>query len=69
LRVSKIIIIIGIIMIFFGAVFLSQGRGNIGPESSFMYYNNDWIYYGMGIIVLGIMVSGLGVFILRRQIT
>lgn len=69
MRASKIIIIVGIIMIIFGAVFLSQGRGQLGPESSFMYYNNDWIYYGMGIIILGIIVSGFGVFILRRQIT
>jgi len=68
-RISKPIIVIGIAMIIFGTVFLSQGRGQIGPESSFMYYNNDWIYYGMGIMVLGIIVSGLGVFILKRQIT
>ena len=69
MRVSKIIIVIGIILILLGAVFLSQGRGQLGPESSFMYYNNDWIYYGMGIIILGIIVSGFGVFILKRQIT
>lgn len=69
MRVSKTIIIIGIILIVFGAVFLSQGRGQLGPESSFMYFNNDWIYYGMGVIILGIMISGLGVFILRRQVT
>lgn len=69
MRVSKIIIIIGIILIVFGTIFLSQGRGQLGPESSFMYYNNDWIYYGMGIMILGIIVSGFGVFILRRQVT
>jgi uncharacterized membrane protein YidH (DUF202 family) len=69
MRVSKMIIIIGIILIVFGAIFLSQGRGQLGPESSFMYFNNDWIYYGMGVIILGIIVSGLGVFIIRRQIT
>jgi len=69
MRVSKIIIIIGIILIVFGAIFLSQGRGQLGPESSFMYLNNDWVYYGMGIVILGIIVSGFGVLILRRQVT
>lgn len=69
MRISKIITIIGIVLIFFGAVFLSQGSGQIGPESSFMYYDRDWIVYGMGIIIIGIITSGFGVFILRRQIT
>lgn len=69
MRASRSIIISGIIMIIFGAVFLSQGRGHIGPESSFMYSNNDWVYYGMGIIILGIIVSGFGVFLLKRQVT
>ncbi|MFY9300483.1 MAG: hypothetical protein WAO91_04770 [Candidatus Nitrosotenuis sp.] len=69
MRVSKITIIIGIILIFFGAVFLSQGRGQLGPESSFMYYDKDWVIYGMGIIIVGIITSGFGVFVLRRQLT
>ncbi len=69
MRVSRIIIIIGIILIVFGAIFLSQGRGQLGPESSFMYLNNDWIYYGMGIVIFGIIISGFVVFIFRRQVT
>ncbi|MGQ0771257.1 MAG: hypothetical protein ACT4NT_00590 [Nitrososphaerota archaeon] len=66
MRIAKPIIILGIILIVFGAVFQSQGRGQIGPESSFMYYSNDWIYYGMGIIIFGIITSGFGVFLLRH---
>jgi hypothetical protein len=69
MKASKLLIAVGVIMIVFGGVFLSQGRGQLGPESSFMYYNNDWIYYGMGIMILGIIVSGFGVFILKRQVT
>lgn len=69
MRLSKIITIVGIVLIFFGAVFLSQGRGQLGPESSFMYYDKDWIIYGMGIIVVGIIISGFGVFVLKRQLT
>jgi hypothetical protein len=65
-RIAKPIIIFGLILIIFGTVFQSQGRGQIGPESSFMYYSNDWIYYGMGIIIVGIIVCGFGVIFLRR---
>ncbi|MGI0004352.1 MAG: hypothetical protein ACREAX_03540 [Candidatus Nitrosotenuis sp.] len=65
MRLSKPIIALGIILIVLGTIFLSQGRGQLGPESSFMYHNNDWIYYGMGMIIAGIVVSGSGVFLLR----
>lgn len=66
MRIAKPIIILGIILIVFGTIFQYQGRGHLGPESSFMYYSNDWIYYGMGIIIAGIITSGFGVFLLRR---
>ncbi len=59
-------ITVGVIMIFFGIVFQFQGRGQLGPESSFMYYSKDWISYGMMIIVSGIAVSGLGAFLKYR---
>lgn len=64
---SRILIPIGIILIIFGAIFQSQGRGAIGPESSFMYYNADWIYYGIAIIVCGIIISGVGGFFLIKK--
>ena len=66
MKIAKPIIIIGTILIVFGLIFQSQGRGQIGPESSFMYYNKDWIYYGVGIVVIGVITSGVGVFLLRR---
>ncbi len=63
MRLGRPVITIGIILIFFGVIFQFQGRGEIGPESSFMYYNKDWISYGAIIIVFGIAVSGFGVFL------
>ncbi len=63
MRFGRPVIIIGIILIFFGVIFQFQGRGQIGPESSFMYYNKDWISYGAIIIASGIAVGGLGVFL------
>jgi hypothetical protein len=66
LKIAKPITIIGAILIVFGLIFQSQGRGQIGPESSFMYYSKDWIYYGIGIVIIGIVTCGVGVFLLRR---
>lgn len=63
--ISRPIIIAGIVLICLGALFQFQGRGQIGPESSFMYYNKDWISYGIIIIVSGIAVSGIGIFLSR----
>lgn len=67
MKVSRILIPIGVILIIFGAIFQFQGRGQIGPESSFMYYNKDWIYYGIGIIASGIITAGAGVFFLAKK--
>lgn len=67
MRLGRPLIIVGLILIFFGVIFQFQGRGQIGPESSFMYYNKDWISYGIMIIISGIMVSGFGVFLSKYR--
>ncbi len=66
MRFGKPITIIGVILICFGVIFQFQGRGQLGPESSFMYYNKDWISHGMIIIAFGIIISGIGIFLSRR---
>ena len=67
MNLGKPLVIIGIILICFGMIFQFQGKGQIGPESSFMYYNKDWISYGIIIVVSGIAISGLGLFWLKRK--
>ena len=52
---------IGIIIFIFGLIFDLQGQSIVGPESSFMYANPDWITYGIEIMILGIIVIGIGI--------
>jgi hypothetical protein len=52
---------IGTIIFIFGLIFDLQGQSIVGPESSFMYANPDWITYGIEIMILGIIVIGIGI--------
>ncbi|MCS5528878.1 MAG: hypothetical protein NZ747_06385 [Nitrosopumilus sp.] len=51
---------IGIITLIFGLIFDLQGQSMIGPESSFMYANPDWITYGIVIMITGSVIVGIG---------
>ncbi|MFM7797244.1 MAG: hypothetical protein ACKO7N_10825 [Candidatus Nitrosotenuis sp.] len=64
---KKILLIIGGALIVFGILFQYQGRGLIGPESSFMYYNKDWIFYGAGIWITGIIICASFVLLYIRS--
>ena len=48
------IVIIGVILVIFGIIFNFQGQGVVGPESSFMYQNQEWIDYG---VMISMMLS------------
>ena len=61
MKISSPIIIIGFIVMIAGIIFHLQGQAIIGPESSFMYSNPDWITYGQEIVLSGIVLSGFGV--------
>ncbi len=54
-------IIPGIIISASGIIFHFQGRGIVGPESSFMYSNPDWIDYGIILIIIGLVITGIGI--------
>jgi len=66
MRYARPIIIAGMLIAAFGLVFQFQGKGQIGPESSFMYHNTDWVYYGFAIAIVGVITSGVGVFLRRK---
>ena len=65
-KIAKVLIIIGGALVGFGVIFHQQGMGNVGPESSFMYYNPDWIYHGLEIIVAGAATLGFGIILQKR---
>ena len=51
---------IGIITFIFGLIFDLQGQSIVGPESSFMYANPNWVTYGIQIMIGGIIIIGIG---------
>jgi hypothetical protein len=61
MKISKPIIILGIIVIIAGIIFHLQGQAIVGPESSFMYSNPKWVTYGQQIAIIGIVVSSIGI--------
>jgi hypothetical protein len=56
---AKVIIIVGIMIM--GIIFHFQGQSMIGPESSFMYSNPQWITYGMQIAISGAIIMAVGI--------
>jgi len=63
------IVIIGIILIIFGIVFNFQGDGILGPETSFMYESDDWVNYGIGISMIGVVLILIGYVVEKKKIT
>lgn len=57
------IIVVGMIIGVLGILFHLQGHSVVGPESSFMYSNPDWVTYGIQIAIIGLIVIGVGTVI------
>ena len=62
------IIISGILVMIFGIIFHFQGQGMIGPESSFMYQNQNWIDNGIYIGMLGVIIILIGYFVEKKKL-
>ena len=63
MKVAKLVIILGIIVIVAGVIFHLQGQSIVGPVSSFMYANPEWITYGQQIAISGILIIGFGLIL------
>ncbi len=64
MKIGILIMIIGIIIFILGTIFYLQGESVVGPESSFMYANPEWISYGIQIVISGLIISGTGIVII-----
>ncbi len=60
MKIGISLIFLGILIFLLGVLFHLQGQGIVGPESSFMYYNPEWITYGLQIVFIGWAILGFG---------
>ena len=65
MKIGKAITILGIIITALGVLFFLQGQSVVGPESSFMYSNPEWITNGQWIAITGIIILATGIVILK----
>jgi hypothetical protein len=63
MKMWSIFVFVGIIIFILGIIFHLQGQSVVGPESSFMYANPEWVSYGIQIAISGIIISGIGISI------
>lgn len=58
------LIILGLIILFFGIIFYLQSKSLVGPKRSFMYNNSNWTINGFVVILIGISLLVLSFFTL-----
>ena len=58
---KKAVIITGIGIMIMGVIFHLQGQSIVGPETSFMYSNPQWITYGIQIAIAGGIILAIGI--------
>jgi len=66
---SLLIVIPGIILVVFGIIFNFQGQGMVGPETSFMYENQEWIDNGVFISMIGVILILIGYIVEKKKLT
>jgi hypothetical protein len=54
---QTLLTIAGLVLLIAGLVFVGQGSGHFPyPATSFMINQTQWIYYGGGIAVVGLLI-------------
>jgi len=66
---SLSIVIPGIILVIFGIIFSFQGQGMLGPETSFMYENQEWVDNGIIISMIGVILILIGYVVEKKKLT
>ncbi len=67
MRTGRHMTIGGVLVLLFGVVFYLQGLSIVGPESSFMYSNPEWVGYGIQIAAVGASITVAGIVIWVRS--
>ena len=67
MKIGRPLIILGLFILGAGIIFHLQGQSIVGPESSFMYANPDWVSYGIGIVILGIIIISAGIINISKK--
>ena len=60
---GKILIVIGTLSTIAGLMFTAQSKSLVGPQSSFMYSNPEWMINGIMILGVGLAVLFSGIVI------
>jgi hypothetical protein len=68
MKIWSLVVFIGTIIFMLGIIFHLQGQSVVGPESSFMYANPEWVSYGIQIAISGIIISGVGISIKIKKL-
>lgn len=63
--IGMVLMAVGALAVFFGAVFALQGVDILGPDSSSMVGNPDWTVYGLLVVIGGVLAVVVGK-LLRR---
>jgi hypothetical protein len=56
------LVIPGALLALAGLAFTLQGEGIVGPASSFMFQSATWVYQGVAVLILGLLLLVAGVW-------
>lgn len=56
------LVVPGVLLALAGFVFTLQGLGIVGPNSSFMFQSTAWIYQGLAVFFIGLLLAVGGVW-------
>jgi hypothetical protein len=64
-----LLVLVGALIFLAGVVFILQGEGVVGPQSSFMYNNPTWVYQGAAAAVVGFLIVLAGLLLRRKPVS
>jgi hypothetical protein len=56
------LVIPGALLALAGLAFTLQGEGIVGPAGSFMFQSATWVYQGVAVLILGLLLLVAGVW-------